>query len=143
VCQPSLQHVGCRRVLSLRRRASWARPRVNGQVAVTVEGRHRWAPGDGVVWDNRCVLHRADRDGVIGDRVMHRVRSRRCCRSRAGGSRSVLGVEAGEVCARNIQAELRSEFSPDAVGGVARGQATGEKAAIASASSAGASRGIR
>lgn len=55
----------------------------------------------------------------------------------------VLGVEAGEVCARNIQAELRSEFSPDAVGGAAAGQATGEKAAIASASSAGASRGIR
>jgi len=55
----------------------------------------------------------------------------------------VLGVEAGEVCAKDIQAELRSEFSPDAVGGVATGQATGEKAAIASASSAGASRGIR
>lgn len=36
-----------------------------------------------------------------------------------GGTVGVLGVEAGEVCARNIQAELRSEFSPDAVGGVA------------------------
>ncbi|TPG27400.1 TauD/TfdA dioxygenase family protein [Mycolicibacterium hodleri] len=34
--------------------------------------RHSWAPGDVVVWDNRCVLHRADHDGVIGDRVMHR-----------------------------------------------------------------------
>ena len=34
--------------------------------------RHRWAPGDLVVWDNRCVLHRADHDGVVGDRVMHR-----------------------------------------------------------------------
>lgn len=34
--------------------------------------RHRWQPGDVVVWDNRCVLHRADHDGVVGDRVMHR-----------------------------------------------------------------------
>ena len=34
--------------------------------------RHAWAPGDVVMWDNRCVLHRADHDGVVGDRVMHR-----------------------------------------------------------------------
>lgn len=34
--------------------------------------RHTWSPGDVVLWDNRCVLHRADHDGVIGDRVMHR-----------------------------------------------------------------------
>lgn len=34
--------------------------------------RHAWSPGDVVMWDNRCVLHRADHDGVIGDRVMHR-----------------------------------------------------------------------
>jgi taurine dioxygenase len=34
--------------------------------------RHRWSPGDVVVWDNRCVMHRADHDGVVGDRVMHR-----------------------------------------------------------------------
>ena len=34
--------------------------------------RHSWAPGDVVMWDNRCVLHRADHAGVIGDRVMHR-----------------------------------------------------------------------
>ncbi len=34
--------------------------------------RHSWATGDVVMWDNRCVLHRADHDGVIGDRVMHR-----------------------------------------------------------------------
>ncbi|WP_132421959.1 TauD/TfdA dioxygenase family protein [Pseudonocardia endophytica] len=34
--------------------------------------RHRWAPGDVVIWDNACVLHRADHDGVVGDRVMHR-----------------------------------------------------------------------
>ena len=34
--------------------------------------RHQWAPGDVVMWDNRCVMHRADHSGVVGDRVMHR-----------------------------------------------------------------------
>lgn len=34
--------------------------------------RHTWAPGDVVMWDNRCVLHRADHTCVIGHRVMHR-----------------------------------------------------------------------
>lgn len=34
--------------------------------------RHRWAPGDVVMWDNSCVLHRADHAHVVGDRVMHR-----------------------------------------------------------------------
>lgn len=33
---------------------------------------HRWAPGDVVMWDNGCVMHRADHSGVVGDRVMHR-----------------------------------------------------------------------
>lgn len=34
--------------------------------------RHSWAQGDVVMWDNRCVLHRADHSDVVGDRVMHR-----------------------------------------------------------------------
>jgi taurine dioxygenase len=34
--------------------------------------RHAWSPGDVVMWDNRCVLHRADHSEVAGDRVMHR-----------------------------------------------------------------------
>lgn len=34
--------------------------------------RHIWSEGDVVMWDNRCVLHRADHSEVIGDRVMHR-----------------------------------------------------------------------
>lgn len=34
--------------------------------------RHPWRPGDLVMWDNGCVLHRADHSGVVGDRVMHR-----------------------------------------------------------------------
>ncbi len=33
---------------------------------------HRWAPGDVVMWDNRCVMHCADHTGVVGDRVLHR-----------------------------------------------------------------------
>ncbi len=33
---------------------------------------HAWAPQDLVIWDNACVLHRADHAGVVGDRVMHR-----------------------------------------------------------------------
>lgn len=34
--------------------------------------RHTWSTGDVVMWDNRCVLHRADHADVVGDRVMHR-----------------------------------------------------------------------
>jgi taurine dioxygenase len=34
--------------------------------------RHPWSPGDVVIWDNGCVLHRADHDAVDGDRVLHR-----------------------------------------------------------------------
>lgn len=34
--------------------------------------RHAWSAGDVVMWDNGCVLHRADHAHVVGDRVMHR-----------------------------------------------------------------------
>jgi taurine dioxygenase len=34
--------------------------------------RHRWQPGDIVIWDNRCTMHRGDHSGVVGDRVFHR-----------------------------------------------------------------------
>jgi taurine dioxygenase len=34
--------------------------------------RHQWQPGDIVVWDNRCTMHRADHAQVVGDRVLHR-----------------------------------------------------------------------
>ncbi len=34
--------------------------------------RHAWSPGDVVIWDNACVMHKADHSGVVGDRVMHR-----------------------------------------------------------------------
>ncbi|HEY0936840.1 MAG TPA: TauD/TfdA family dioxygenase [Trebonia sp.] len=34
--------------------------------------RHVWSPGDVVMWDNRCVLHRADHAHVTGNRIMHR-----------------------------------------------------------------------
>jgi taurine dioxygenase len=33
---------------------------------------HSWSPGDVVIWDNACVLHRGDHSAVVGDRVMHR-----------------------------------------------------------------------
>lgn len=34
--------------------------------------RHCWQPGDIVIWDNRCTLHRADHSRVVGDRILHR-----------------------------------------------------------------------
>ena len=34
--------------------------------------RHAWSANTVVMWDNGCVLHRADHAGVVGDRVMHR-----------------------------------------------------------------------
>lgn len=34
--------------------------------------RHTWRAGDIVIWDNRVTMHRADHDGVTGDRVLHR-----------------------------------------------------------------------
>lgn len=34
--------------------------------------RHHWQPGDIVLWDNRCTMHRADHSCVVGDRVLHR-----------------------------------------------------------------------
>ena len=34
--------------------------------------RHAWVPGDVVMWDNRCTLHRADHSNVEGERTLHR-----------------------------------------------------------------------
>jgi taurine dioxygenase len=34
--------------------------------------RHYWQDGDIAIWDNRCIMHRADHSEVIGDRVLHR-----------------------------------------------------------------------
>jgi taurine dioxygenase len=33
---------------------------------------HAWRAGDVLVWDDRLTMHRADHDGVSGDRVLHR-----------------------------------------------------------------------
>jgi taurine dioxygenase len=33
---------------------------------------HQWQPGDILLWDNRCTMHRAAHARVIGDRVLHR-----------------------------------------------------------------------
>ena len=36
--------------------------------------RHQWRPGDVLMWDNRCLLHRADPnfDAAVYPRVLHR-----------------------------------------------------------------------
>src|SRR6201996_9113835 len=34
--------------------------------------RHVWSPGDVVMWDNGCVMHRADHAHVTGTRILHR-----------------------------------------------------------------------
>jgi taurine dioxygenase len=36
--------------------------------------RHNWRPGDLLMWDNRCLLHRADAnfDAAMHPRVLHR-----------------------------------------------------------------------
>ena len=47
--------------------------------------RHRWRPGDLLMWDNRCLLHRADPnfDAALYPRVLHRT----CLRGTAPGER--------------------------------------------------------
>ena len=36
--------------------------------------RHVWRPGDIVIWDNRCTMHKANADYPTGERrLMHRV----------------------------------------------------------------------
>jgi taurine dioxygenase len=34
--------------------------------------RHQWRARDLVIWDDRTTMHRADHDGVVGNRVLHR-----------------------------------------------------------------------
>jgi taurine dioxygenase len=48
--------------------------------------RHTWSRGDVVMWDNRCVLHRADHAGVLGDRLMHRGMVAGCSREQMSDS---------------------------------------------------------
>jgi len=38
--------------------------------------RHHWRPGDLVLWDNRCTMHRRDAFDPAGRRVMHRTQIR-------------------------------------------------------------------
>jgi Taurine catabolism dioxygenase TauD, TfdA family/3-dehydroquinate synthase len=50
--------------------------------------RHAWSPGDVVMWDNACTLHRGDHARVVGDRVMHRGMVADYQTAAVGGSRS-------------------------------------------------------
>ena len=38
--------------------------------------RHRWRPGDLVMWDNRCTMHRRDLFDPTARRIMHRTQIR-------------------------------------------------------------------
>jgi taurine dioxygenase len=37
---------------------------------------HQWRPGDLVLWDNRCTMHRRDSFDAASRRVMHRTQIR-------------------------------------------------------------------
>ena len=86
--------------------------------------RHSWSPGDVVMWDNGCVLHRADHGDVVGDRV-HAPRDGRGVRdgsalltgspSRAPGRRRRCradGGRAGPAAARPAGEPLLTAAAP-------------------------------
>jgi len=41
------------------------------QVAPGAEYRHKWQPGDVVIWDNRCTLHSATADYPLNENRIH------------------------------------------------------------------------
>jgi taurine dioxygenase len=57
--------------------------------------RHPWSPGDVVMWDNGCVLHRADHARVVGDRVMHRGMVADYGSRRPGGDAGACDIRVG------------------------------------------------
>ncbi len=103
--------------------------------------RHAWAPGDVVMWDNRCVLHRADHADVVGDRVMHRgmVTARdltcgmACCappRPHGGCAGPAAGRAAGQPGAdRGGPGALPPRAAATASGGVATPHGAGQRRA--------------
>ena len=60
--------------------------------------RHQWRPGDIVIWDNRCVLHRACPYDYDQPRVMRHVR--------------VAGDPASELALVTTPDELANGFAP-------------------------------
>lgn len=52
--------------------ALWAHVEHQGQRTL----HHRWQPGDFVIWDNRCVMHRRDEFSPDARRIMHRTQIR-------------------------------------------------------------------
>jgi len=57
--------------------------------------RHRWEPGDLVVWDNRCVLHRACEWDLAEPRVMRHTRVAGDPATESALNRNATGAEAG------------------------------------------------
>ncbi|MBV9397890.1 MAG: TauD/TfdA family dioxygenase [Bryobacterales bacterium] len=45
--------------------------------------RHKWRPGDLVLWDNRCAMHRRDGFDPASRRVLHRTQIKGDARPRA------------------------------------------------------------
>ena len=76
--------------------------------------RHRWCPGDVVIWDNRVVMHCADHSDVAGDRVMHRgmvaatLRSRGRRRGRVAAA--ILDVHQRLADGGHVRLRLRVRF---------------------------------
>ena len=66
--------------------------------------RHRWHDGDVVMWDNRCMLHRAQ--GFDGEhpRVTHRVT--------VAGAGAVEAYRPGGECARSFDTSDCAEPVP-------------------------------
>lgn len=52
--------------------ALWAHAEEQGRETL----HHRWRPGDLVIWDNRCVMHRRDEFSPDARRIMHRTQIR-------------------------------------------------------------------
>src|SRR5207237_4147964 len=62
--------------------------------------RHRWTPGDLVMWDNRCVLHRACEWDLSEPRVMRH--------TRIAGDPATESALVDKHCRRGVRSQLRT-----------------------------------
>ncbi len=82
--------------------------------------RHAWSPGDLVIWDNACVLHRADHSGVVGDRVMHRgmvagnvpVPAQHSTAATRSSNSSATPIPAASAIVATTDARANEQYSP-------------------------------